>query len=331
MRICNAVISVVVTIVLLFYLTGVEVSRLKAAPFRHTPTKGERLPITLAMVDYKSPLSLNNTLHSYRKNGLFDLVNESLMYLQEIQTYNRASLSMLGDYPFRLVLSSLNNTYVHGAMLELIKASSQPYVLFLEKDFELVEQRTMASYRLTQAMELLDSGNVAVVRLKNRLRPGVPEFGRMLYKDREIDVFNGSSFTQDMACQVLYWLGDEQFEALLDEVQPQYFFPSISIRKCSGDHWCFPTQWCHWTNQAVMFRRDWFVATMLSFLTELTPRGDNEYQRHHALEVACRYGYHGCRWRMFYTKQVAVSPGLFRHRDLEKYPYNTTFEDARVN
>ena len=287
------------------------------------PVDEGRLSISVIIVgDPASVPTLFHTLDSYTKHGLFDIVGETLIYLQDLSKYDETFLPRLTEYPIHLVLGSLKNTYVHGALIELVHHAKFDSVLFLEKDFELVEVREVTQIVLSQSIKLLE--RVQVVRLKSRDKPGVPEFARLALgpgNDHHVfdPQFNQKNRQQDLACQLLYWKTDAEMQALIE----QYNVTSITRDKYQT--WVFPSNLCHWTNQAVFFRRAWFNSHMMDPLRALVPRNDSTYQRHNALEIAARYSHGLFRWVESRWK-VAVGKGLFRHHDILKYPYNTSVE-----
>jgi len=295
---------------------------------------GERLPISIVMIDHKTPQTLRETLKTYHDNALFDLVTDSYLYIQQIDQYPRGGLDSLQEFnlSFTLIMGTTENTYVHGAINRLMATATQPYVLLLEKDFQLVEPLWMTGVRLESALRLMNSERLRVVRMKSRRAPGAPEFARAVVSSgREADLFNpaglgGQSNQRDLVCQTLYWLSDEQFEQMLNATDPAH---RLGIRRCGADSWCFPPDLCHWTNQAVLVDRVWWMRNMWRAVDQLRPLVDNDYQRHNALEIAARYGSSGVSWLTGTTAPVvAVSRGLFSHRDMIKYPYDISVDDV---
>ena len=279
-----------------------------------------RLPLSIIVIDYQSPLSFNASVRSYMKNELFAMVQESLLYAQQIQNYSMDSLHLANEAAFTKIRFSFVNTYIHGAILAAIDEVTADYVLILEKDFQLVENAEITRQRLISAISLLRSNNdIKVVRMKSRQKPGVPEFGRVLYQYNEAELLAKTEKERDLICQVLYWKDDN----FIDE-----HVSRAHMWRCPEDpsYWCSSTSACHWTNQAPLFERKWFVEHMRPALAVAKPEYDNEYQRHHCFEIMCRYERGGCAWER--TRWiVALGDGLFSHRDIEKYPYDWRVED----
>jgi hypothetical protein len=294
---------------------------------------GGKLPISVVMVDWKTPQTLEDSLETYQKNRLFDMVIDSYLYVQEIDLYSRSTLDKIRQQkiPIKTILGSLTNTYIHGAISALFDIATQPYVLLLEKDFQLVEPSWKTFATLRNAIELMRAEGIHAVRMKSRRAPGAREFARAIVRgdNQEHTLFNGTGqdyYNRDLVCQTLYWLDDTQFDHFLNRTKGLH----SGIYRCgnNGDSWCFPPHLCHWTNQAVLVDRRWWRRQMAKGVRFLEPNDDSEYQKHHALEIAARYGYKGVNWLTGSSlPAVAVSPGLFSHRDMEKYPYDIRVDD----
>lgn len=292
----------------------------------HRPWAQMPLPITLLLIDKSTPQTLRHSLESYKRAGLHLMVEDALLYVQQLPQYSMDELNRtLADYPFiSLVLGSPNNTWVHGATAALVRAARTRYVLLLEKDFELIESTNVTLTRLREAVGWLRSGRVTVVRMKSRVSPGVPEFARLAWQYKESAMLSEWP-ALDLACQLMYWMNDSQLETI-------YRNHSVPISKCGLGHeryWCAPARWCHWTNQAALFDRQWFIDSEMVDLAERLSREDRGsfYQNHHAFEIACRWNT-SAPWLGKRGHRVALGAGLFRHNDLDRYPFNTSLLDA---
>lgn len=269
------------------------------------------LPITMVLIDYKTWRTLQYTLDSYRRERLHEVISETLLYIQEIQNYPTEQLQkVLTENPFiSTVLGSARNTWVHGAILSSVRTARSPFILLVEKDFELVEPLYIAYERLKAAVKKLAKGDVHVVRMKSRRRPGY-EFARQEWQYREGEML--STFPScDLACQLAYWMNDTALEHIYEK-------HNAGVYKCGQGMWCANPTWCHWTNQAVMFPRQWFLDTFSEAIGRFGDRG-SWYQNHHALEIECRWNTTSL-WRGDSSHRVAISEGIFRHNDIEKYP-----------
>ena len=105
----------------------------------------EKLPVTLGILVYKTMSSLSDTLETYKKIGLLQHVSETLLYInsrnptfdKELEPYTRPpyNIKLMGDSKNYGILNALN---------WLAGNATNKHLLFLEKDFQLVESYACA-------------------------------------------------------------------------------------------------------------------------------------------------------------------------------------------
>ncbi len=67
----------------------------------------------------------------------------------------------------------------------LVGNASFPLVLFLEKDFALIENEKFVTPRLDEGRAMLADGEVDVVRYRSRLMAGNPNYAQGMFEGRE--------------------------------------------------------------------------------------------------------------------------------------------------
>jgi hypothetical protein len=132
--------------------------------------------VTVGMLTHE-PRSMADSLATYEANGLFDLVAEFLIYINKrrpeiddaIAPYARrhANIRVLGD--------ELNHGILQG-MLFLTGNASQPYFLFLERDFQLIEPAHCVAEQLNAGVRMIKEARAHVVRYRHRRKPGRPNW-----------------------------------------------------------------------------------------------------------------------------------------------------------
>lgn len=126
--------------------------------------------ITLAMLSWRQPRTLRNTLESYQRNGLLDLVDEKIIFFNECVPQDER---IAAQYGFK-VLKSKRNIGIALPYKSLVEAATSDYFLFLENDFLLIEPEAIVRQELDAAKELIDSKEVNCVRLRHRWHYGDP-------------------------------------------------------------------------------------------------------------------------------------------------------------
>ena len=131
---------------------------------------GNLKDITMYILCWKSPRTIKNTLESYKKRNLIKHLNV-VMYFQERDDKSDA---LAAEYGIPTVMGTNDNIGILHAFIHMIKATTTPYFILSECDFELVEDEKSVSDVLSDAMKLIRGKNVKLVKLRHRKYPGDP-------------------------------------------------------------------------------------------------------------------------------------------------------------
>lgn len=126
--------------------------------------------ITLAILCWKAFQTVENTLKSYKDNGLIDMV-KPVIYFQERTPECDATAS---KYGITDIMGTVENTGILQAFIDLIEHTTKPYFIFAECDFELVHDKAFTQEILEECMKLMTEHDIQLVRLRDRKNPGVP-------------------------------------------------------------------------------------------------------------------------------------------------------------
>lgn len=250
--------------------------------------------ITVGILSWKSYKTIENTLRSYRQNGLLDLT-ESFVYFQQLGDRER---SLSEKYGVRVVGSD-KNIGLKMAMFKMAEEIKTPYFLFCENDFELIHTKQETEQILKESIELLEKHGVDVVRLRDRKDPGEPLYTRN-------------------------WTLDDKHEFKLDVLyltdKPEDIFPGVFKKIHVGEHDWYTSsdRDTKWSNNPYLVKTEWLRNFILSKvdptppgLSHLDPVKDagkiNEmnYELEFALKKISRF-------------TLAQGPGLFRHNRLDR-------------
>lgn len=141
--------------------------------------------ITLGLLSWKSYKTLNNTLESFKKNNLFDIVN-IIIYFQEI---NNDDIMIANKYNIKY-WGSTKNTGIIGGFYELLKKTNTEYFIFCENDFELVHNYNETNNILNDCIELLNKYNVDKINLRDRVNYGEPLYSKPNIKNPNLINYN---------------------------------------------------------------------------------------------------------------------------------------------
>ena len=244
----------------------------------------EKLPISIGILSWHSGQVLVDTLTTYHNNGLFDMVNDVTILFQEVTPQDIQIASHFGIDC--IVLQK--NIGIGQAFIKLTENAQTDYVLVLEHDWNLIEDKETTYERLQDGVYLLNECPINAIRYRHRAQPGNPHFSfrnkgkELTYYDDEIGA------TSPHLLDSLHWL------------DPSVEFPD-KIQKL-GQHFITTSRWGNWTNNPTMYKKDFYLETVRQFA------GDGI-----ALE-----GNIG-KWWVQQQFGVAHGEGLFKHNDWQKY------------
>ena len=196
-----------------------------------------KLPISIGILSWKSGQVLVDTLSTYYHNGLLDMVNDVTILFQEvtpqdIQVASHFNIDCIGLQ---------KNIGIGKAFKKLTQNAQSEYVLILEHDWNLIEDRETTYNTLQKSYKAIEMG-LDVVRLRHRKDPGFPHFS-FKYKGKELEYY------------------DEWHECtsphLLDSVhwcEPDIEFPE-QIKKSEDMFWT-TSRYGNWTNNPCLIKKN---------------------------------------------------------------------------
>jgi Bacterial protein of unknown function (HtrL_YibB) len=267
--------------------------------------------------------SLIPVFKSWLDGGLIDYVDEVVFLLNGVendmnfrklvpaihQRIPSAKLKVVPQYP---------NLAIGLAIKRLAEISSCEFVLLLEKDWQLIESRSVMQSRLRDSKILVGSGLAQVIRQRHRINPGVPIHALIMHAGRESSIMRQQP---NLLCFVHHWQHD-----------PTIVYPGAGIMKrCGGealgleeeDVFCAPARFCQWTNNPAVFKKKWFLEEVaneyeVAYKKELAAEGNKSPFLD--FEYYTNWRDHAWNSRNF---SIAVGAGLFSHAETEHKHFNT--------
>ena len=209
----------------------------------------ERLPISIGILAWKSGQTLVNSLYTYHQNGLFDMVNDVTILFQEYSTQDYQIATHFGLE----FIGESKNIGIGQGFIKLTENALSDYVLVLEHDWKLIENKETTYERLKRSYQAIEMG-LDVVRLRHRKDPGYPHFS-FKYQGRELDYYD-----EEIGCTSPH---------LLDSVhwcEPDVKFPNL-IQK-SEDIFHTTSRYGNWTNNPCLYKKDFYLNTVKPFVGE---------------------------------------------------------------
>lgn len=238
--------------------------------------------MTIGILSWGAPQTLRNTLESYRRFGLDQLDDDKYIFFQEITEEDNKIAKEFGYTPY----GSTINIGIAEAYKQMVENADGEYFLFLENDWELVED---AKGRIIAGQTLLQRAHADVVRYRSRSNPGAPLWTlQFAFREHErpshmLDAVhwgNDNHLTRN--------LGFEEFSVISKETEwkPEPF-------------WITGANKANWTNNPHMAKTDFLRKSVL-------PRIEGD------IEISIQ------DWWQQQPFRVAMGEGLFTHNRLDR-------------
>jgi FkbM family methyltransferase len=243
------------------------------------------LPISVGILAWHPEYSLRNSLESYKRNGLFDVVDDVVILFQDVRDEDRKLAKEYG-LPF---IGLDRNVGIGRGFVTLCEQADHPHVLLLEHDWELTENFVDTRFRLSEGLKMLQA-DTDVVRFRSRRNPGFPLFvvdgylnNELNYYDHKIDLVSPHLF------ETMHWV------PFPDQQYPGLIFSEMG-------HYVTTSRWSSWTNNPCLHRRDFYIE-LVSWFAEKGMLLEPEISH----------------WWSRQQFKIAWGEGLFTHNDLDKY------------
>ncbi len=200
----------------------------------------DALPITIAILAWRSGDVLRRTLDTYAHARLFDMVRDVVLVFQDMTDDD---IAIAQHYGIPYIGFQSNVGIGEGFLAACRRPATQPCILLLEHDWHIVEPPDVIRQRLSAARAMLLDG-IDVVRLRHRVRPGEPNYARNAY-DQNV--------SPHLLCCV-HWID-----------RPDLTFPHHIRRTPDGQWYRTTSEWANFTNNPCMYRTSWYIDVVTPF------------------------------------------------------------------
>jgi len=247
--------------------TQKECNKCSIHPPQLPPTKGSGL--SLVALVYREFDSFNNAVRSWNSSGLLDYADETILWMNAKQEGDDPIEDVANEFGLR-VIGSPTNLGIGAAIAKLVLEAKGPYVIFLEKDWEVVEPRKSVIQQLEYAKRLLSSqvngSRADAVKLRSKRNAGYPNIDPALcippeYDEQELNEWSQFRWFEELNdhqwwlphlfCNLVHYRAD----ADLLRIYPN------RVWRC-GAALCFDSAQCGWTNNPIIFNKHWFLDTL---------------------------------------------------------------------
>lgn len=257
----------------------------------------KKMPICAGILAYQGVETLKNTLDSYVRHGLFDMLEQVYILFQKTDSPARKRWAeyILRKYPKLKPLYSTKNIH-HRAFIGLADACQKSeYVILLEEDFKIANVTSQhKSYspppdvrgQFLNAIHMLQSGGASAVRMRSRQNSGIPNYSMGNLRSH----------------------GHVAPNNIMSYIHVDYFaekrFPELYVCRTTPKTWCTPFEYGYFTNNPTLYKT--------SFLRNMFKQVPDDRFDAHKFEPFLM------RWWIKQSYIVAASEGIFTHERLDR-------------
>ena len=260
------------------------------------------LPISIVMVSYRSTEILIHTLKSYIKSKLLEHVFECLIYLQEVSDEDIQSIEKLS--PKFKILGSSSNLQLAYAIDTLFNAATMPFVMLLEKDWEVTVGEEDVLAELGKGLKALLLEDIDLYQLRSVQNPGFPLFLKLRWESLESDLY-----ASDVGhlCVVRFWVHDYR------DRWPQHF------HKCGEQNITCSSSWsCDYNNNPYLVSQMFYQRSIGPEIKKIKQQVALGLASPDNLQVESWFVENLSAWRMK-NFTIGFGSGIFTHNDFVKY------------
>lgn len=268
--------------------------------------------ISLVALSYRSPMSLVNSVRTWKQSGLLDMVHEKKMILndplpQDIAIALENDFDIIEPNDIPNVKKSKDNVLTIGAgfYYALEQSPHSEYVLFLENDFKIDTEmgREDIMSQLVAAAGMLERG-AEIVRLQSRKAKGCGTFKEC-----------GHAFRPSPNAG-----GPDRKRNWYSFYCPDFHGTEPYVDNCldvAGGFRCFTSWDSNWSVNAILVKRSTFMKKKYD-----TPHGKQtipeiglkNHQINDGFERQMGFGYNWMNWKV---PMCIAMEGLFVHSEIE--------------
>lgn len=254
----------------------------------------------LGVLTWRSPKTLERTLVSHEAAGLWPLLNQRLVFVQE---GDADSVSIARNAGYEVAVSQ-ENLGIFGGFKAMGAAMRTDLIIPNENDFQAITAPQETVKQLTFARELVDQARADIVMLRSRDEPGEPFF-----QDKYHAYFPKND-TAQMTARLRRMLRPLKTRRMA--ARSIRLFADAPTRAPFAVHeiaqgWAMTTsRWQTWSNNPCLLRREFFNDTLIAHADAAPVRRTINGAKNFEIELNDRW------WRTQAFK-IAQGPGIYSH------------------
>ena len=127
----------------------------------------DQVPVSVGILSYKAPKTIDATLHAYRQKNFLKLFPEVKLFFQCISDED-VEISRKYDLEY---MGRPDNIGIQNGVRWVVENLKSDYILYLENDCPLITDAATAQREISRAVKYLAQGKIQVMRLRSRFFP----------------------------------------------------------------------------------------------------------------------------------------------------------------
>jgi hypothetical protein len=202
-----------------------------------------KLNLSVGILTWDAHSTLQNTMESYKRSGLLDMVNDVCIFAQEGK---EADYKIASDYGTDIIMSP-TNVGIGSGLTTLAYAAETDNILLLENDWVIPSDYFLKVYEeLKKGLGMLESNKADVVKYRSRYLPGDPLY-TLQFANREMD-------SPKHLFECIHW-----------RQNPEQDFPEyISKDEKTGLYYA-KAKYANQTNNPCIYKKDFYIKNIAPF------------------------------------------------------------------
>lgn len=136
--------------------------------------ENEKLPISVGILSFKAYKTIDETLAQYK--NFLDYFSEAKIFFQTFCEKDKE----IADRHHVDYLRREENIGIQSGIRWIVENSQNEYILYLENDFHLLNDVDYSVSVIRNALNMIKTGTIDMMRLRSRFIPGSP-YGKLVY------------------------------------------------------------------------------------------------------------------------------------------------------
>ena len=208
------------------------------------------IDISLGILSYNAPDTLEQTLSTYKNSSLLDISNDVFAILQKSDKQDKEA-QVCEKYNIRYIKLPDNGKMASG-FKAIYENAKNEIIVFLENDFVNYSTKQETINFFNNSIYFIKEQNADLIRARSRKNAGEPNFGIQLFSNIPQHEFGNHTHLSEC----IYWIDNP------DIVYPEKIKKIKSL--IGNDDWyTSSSKNCNWTNNALVTSKTFFKNAIL--------------------------------------------------------------------